>query len=398
MRHMSTKVMMVLAGIFFLPGVASAQVQILAQRCDSDALDPIQAATRLEWMRRCALLKAAPTQYDTGAPASNGGTLQEYVESGSSGNWTGVNMYTPQSYSNEINSSYISALYLNGPTTQGVDGYGFYSWWRDAYRKKPRPSYPIYGSQYDVNSASNLPLYPHPALATCSLYLDRNGTQPATGYSFYLNGLCESSSLSSGVAIGSLSGSQGSLMYYTLAVPPGATNLVIETSGGSGDADLYVRYGAPPDTANYDCRPYLSTNNEKCVFSAPAAGTWHVMLRGYLGYSGATLKGTVNQLTDGVATPALSGAQASEQRWILEVPAGKSQVTFTLAGLSGNTGDADLYVKYGTAATTSVFDCRPYTSGNSEVCTFNAPSAGTWHVMVRGWSAYTGVTVTGDYN
>jgi hypothetical protein len=32
------------------------------------------------------------------------------------------------------------------------------------------------------------------------------------------------------------------------------------------------------------------------------------------------------------------------------------------------------------------------------VCSFDFPSAGTWHVMVRGWSAYSGVTVTGDYS
>ena len=33
-------------------------------------------------------------------------------------------------------------------------------------------------------------------------------------------------------------------------------------AGGSGDADLYVRYGSQPTTSSYTCRPYLNGNNE----------------------------------------------------------------------------------------------------------------------------------------
>jgi hypothetical protein len=396
---MDMEMLMALAGLFLLPGAASAQLQIVAQRCGIENLDPAQATARMEWMRRCALLKGPPIYYDTGVSASNGGTLHDYVEAGADNNWAGVNMYTFQSQGYEINSAYLSALYGSGQTIQGIDADGFYKWWNNSNRKKARPSYPIYGSEYDLAHPYNRQLFPHPTLANCGFYLDKNGTQPATGYSFYLNAFCETSSsfLNSGVPIGFLSGTWGTTQYYTLQVPPGATNVIFETSGGSGDADLYVRYGAAPDTATYDCRPYWGGNFETCTFSSPAAGTWHVMVRAYSDYSGVTLKGTINQLFDGVATPAVSGAYNSEQRWTMEVPPGMSRVTFTLAGIAGNTGDADLYVKNGSSPTTTVFDCRPYIGGNSEVCSFDYPSAGTWHVMVRGWNAYSGVTVTGDY-
>jgi hypothetical protein len=79
---------------------------------------------------------------------------------------------------------------------------------------------------------------------------------------------------------------------YTLVVPAGATNLSFVISGGSGDADMYVRLGSAPTTTSYTCRPYLTGNNETCSFTAPTAGTYHVSVRAYATFSGVTLKGT----------------------------------------------------------------------------------------------------------
>ncbi len=75
-------------------------------------------------------------------------------------------------------------------------------------------------------------------------------------------------------------------------VSAAASNLLFEISGGSGDADLYVKFGSPPTTSSYDCRPYRSGNNETCAFSSPQSGTYYVMVRGYSSYSGVTLKGS----------------------------------------------------------------------------------------------------------
>jgi serine protease len=96
--------------------------------------------------------------------------------------------------------------------------------------------------------------------------------------------------LQNGQPIGNLSGATGSERRWTVAIPAGATNLQIAISGGSGDADLYVRRGAEPTTSTYDCRPYLNGNNETCSFASPQSGTWHVMIRGYAAYSGLTLQ------------------------------------------------------------------------------------------------------------
>src|SRR3546814_10995522 len=65
--------------------------------------------------------------------------------------------------------------------------------------------------------------------------------------------------------------------------------------------------------------------------------------------------------------------------------------------MSGGSGDADLYVKFGSAPTDSCWDCRPYRSGNNESCRFSSPSTGTYHVRIKGYSAFSGVSIVGDY-
>jgi endonuclease I/methionine-rich copper-binding protein CopC len=315
--------------------------------------------------------------------------------------------------------------------------------------------------------------------------------------------------LSNGVPVSNLGAATNSSLSYTISVPAGASNLVIQTSGGSGDADLYVRFGSAPTTSTYDCRPYQSGNAETCTFATPQAGTWHVMVRGYTTFSGLTLTGsysassadsaptlqsstpasgasnvavganislafsepvtlvsgwytltcsatgahplavsggpssyTLNPTTDfgpsesctlsilganvrdqdGTVTPMatnaaiafttaaatgggnvlsngvpvsnLGAATNSALNYTISVPAGASNL---LIQSSGGSGDADLYVRFGSAPTTSTYDCRPYLSGNAESCTFATPQAGTWHVMVRAYTTFSGLTLSGSF-
>ncbi len=88
-----------------------------------------------------------------------------------------------------------------------------------------------------------------------------------------------------------LSDSSGGWKHFTLDVPSGFARLTGTISGGSGDADLYVRYGSQPTTSQYDCRPYYNGNEEECSFDSPAAGRWYISIRAYRNYSGVTLVG-----------------------------------------------------------------------------------------------------------
>jgi secreted trypsin-like serine protease len=90
-----------------------------------------------------------------------------------------------------------------------------------------------------------------------------------------------------------LSGASGSFQHFPFTVPAGTTSLTVKISGGTGDADLYVRQGSQPTTSSYNCRPYLGGNSETCTFTNPAAGTWYASVRGYSAFSGVTLTATV---------------------------------------------------------------------------------------------------------
>jgi hypothetical protein len=206
--------------------------------------------------------------------------------------------------------------------------------------------------------------------------------------------------LANGVPVTGIAGAAGGEVYFTVVVPAGQTKLEIIMSGGTGDADLYVKKGAMPTTASYDYRPYLFGNDESVSVNNPAAATWYIMVRGYNAFAGVTLQATYGGVTgtaleNGVAVTNLSGAEGSEKIYRIEVPAGQTSLEIAM---SGGTGDADLYVKYGSRPTTTDYDYRPALANSEETVSINNPAAGTWYILVRGYAAYTGVTLKATYS
>ncbi|KFE62714.1 M4 family metallopeptidase [Hyalangium minutum] len=88
--------------------------------------------------------------------------------------------------------------------------------------------------------------------------------------------------------LNNVSGAKSSSTNYTTATPAGATALKFQMAGGTGDADLYVRFGSAPTTTTYDCRSAGATTAESCIINAPKAGTYYVLIKGYTAYSGVT--------------------------------------------------------------------------------------------------------------
>lgn len=197
-----------------------------------------------------------------------------------------------------------------------------------------------------------------------------------------------------------LSGSANGVLNFTLEVPAGATDLSFAMSGGSGDADLYVRFGAAATSSTYDCRPYLSGNNETCTISNVQAGTYYVSIVGYTSFSGVQLVGSFTEPSTGGNTGGTASAEdlsATRNNWLrytIDIPAGMSTLE---VAISGGSGDADLYLKSGSQPSTSSYDCRPYETGNNEVCTITNPTAGTWHIGLRAYSTFSGVDLNLSY-
>ncbi|MEL7312632.1 MAG: S8 family peptidase [Pseudomonadota bacterium] len=209
--------------------------------------------------------------------------------------------------------------------------------------------------------------------------------------------------LENGVAKTGLSASTGAELRFTLEVPAGATNLSFQIGGGSGDADLYVRFGSPPTTSTYDCRPYRNGNSETCNISNVQAGTYHVMVRAWSTFSGVSLTGSFDEPSGGGGgnqggSGSLNDLSASRGNWLrytVEIPSGMSTLQVQI---SGGSGDADLYLRRGSQPTTSAYDCRPYLNGNNEVCTINNPQPGTWHIGIRAYRTFSGVDLLAEWS
>jgi len=380
---------------------------------------------------------------------------------------------------------------------------------------------------------------------------------------------------SNGETKSNLSANTGEWLHYSIDVPANATDLIITTSGGSGDVDLYTQFATQPTESSYKCRPYASGNSESCTEASPAVGTWYIGLKAYSAFSGlsvsaqftdgqqnnqapvaqingpytgavaaeinfssngstdsdgsiashswnfgdgttstlanpvhsyataetftvsltvtdnlgltntvsttatttatnqapqvmvngpytgdtdvavnfssvgsvdtdgsivsynwdfgdgststqanpnhtytnaatytvslsitdnqgltetatttATIAGTSagSILTNGIAQT-ISGAQDEETHFTLEVPSGATNLNINI---NGGTGDADMYVNFGSQATQSNYECRPYQGGNNEVCEISNIQAGTYHIMVRGYNAYQ-TSLTGSF-
>jgi serine protease len=200
----------------------------------------------------------------------------------------------------------------------------------------------------------------------------------------------------------SVSGGTGSTTDFFIDVPSGAASVTLNIAGGSGDADLYVNQGQKATLTAYSCRPYKNGNNESCVINNPSAGKMYAMVHGYSSYSttitasyetsGGGCTGS-SCLENGIPKTGLSGSAGSESFYEIAVPANSRLAV----QMSGGTGDGDLYVKQGAQPTDTDYDCRPYKNGNSESCSLNITQAGTVYIRVKGYSTYSGISLTASY-
>ena len=97
--------------------------------------------------------------------------------------------------------------------------------------------------------------------------------------------------LQNGVAINNISGAKDGVKKFRVDLPAGQKNLQIKTSGGSGDADMTVKFGSSPGntTGTYDCKSDGATTTENCSFATPQSGSYFINLTGYSAYSGTSL-------------------------------------------------------------------------------------------------------------
>ncbi|RPD84359.1 pre-peptidase C-terminal domain-containing protein [Luteimonas sp. 100069] len=200
------------------------------------------------------------------------------------------------------------------------------------------------------------------------------------------------------------SGAAGTKLLYSIEVPENVSGpLSITTSGGSGNVTLYVSRDVEPQADAYDFISQRPGNNEVVRIADVEAGIYYIKVVGQSAFANVTVQARHNlpsegggegSLRNGVPVTGLAGAAGTQQFWTIQVPAGTASLR---VAMTGGTGDADLYLRYGAQPTTTAYDCRPFLSGNNETCTVANPQAGTYHVLVNAYSTFSGATLTATW-
>ena len=133
---------------------------------------------------------------------------------------------------------------------------------------------------------------------------------------------------------------------------------------------FYVRYGSPPTTSTWHCRPYLSNASESCSVNSPATGTWYVMLRGYTAFSGVTLRAT---FTPAASNPGPADFVIGLSPVSLTLAAGTTaQVTVSTAILQGGSQSIALSLAGLPANVTGTFSPATVSTGQSATLTLTS--------------------------
>ncbi|MCL5279681.1 MAG: PPC domain-containing protein [Planctomycetes bacterium] len=203
--------------------------------------------------------------------------------------------------------------------------------------------------------------------------------------------------LENGVPQTGISGGHNSDRLYYIDVPAGQNSLEVNTWDGTGDVDVYVKFGSAPSEFDYDDDAYGIGTEQAASISSPAAGRWYIVLHTSYHYNDVSLRavygtsGPAESVMDDVVIPNLSGALGSETLYVIDAPNRDGGLDFRIYG---GTGNCDMYIKKGMRPTTSDYDDQQTGPGNSESVFISTSNlGGPWYILLVGTEAYSGVTL-----
>lgn len=172
--------------------------------------------------------------------------------------------------------------------------------------------------------------------------------------------------LANATPVTGLAGAMGSQAYYVISIPAGQALITVDITGGTGDADLYLRYGALPTLATFDCRPFFTGNDEICQGSDPPAADLYVMIHGFAAYSGLQLTATYSGLPSRLTMQtqpggALSGSPLAPQPVVQLADAQGFPVYMAGFSIGATVGSGSGTLGGVTSATTTSFGVAAFT-------------------------------------
>ncbi len=210
-------------------------------------------------------------------------------------------------------------------------------------------------------------------------------------------------SLQSGQGARDLTGYAKSYTYFRIRVPNDASYLIVQTRGGRGDVDLYLRHASQPTTALYDYRSVGKTTEERLHVRKPKDGWWHVLVYGYTSYRDVEIltrtdgssdddsrDDRVRRLTSGRRVDDLRARRADQRLYAIAVPSGAESLTVET---TGGDGDVDVYLSRDARPTTGKYEKRSTGKWTQERIVIDRPARGTWYVLLHAYRDYRDVSL-----
>ena len=139
------------------------------------------------------------------------------------------------------------------------------------------------------SSTSQNPVYTYGTAGSYDVTLTVTDDDGATDFSTQTVTVTSGGGTTGGWTETNVSPNQGQLLEYSIEVPAGATTLEVDTSGGTGDVDVALKFGALPTPGDNDCFQTGFGNVHNCTIINPQAGTWYIRVRGAQASSGVQL-------------------------------------------------------------------------------------------------------------
>ncbi|WP_168204279.1 M6 family metalloprotease domain-containing protein [Aliikangiella coralliicola] len=187
--------------------------------------------------------------------------------------------------------------------------------------------------------------------------------------------------------------------YYRLELPDDTFSFTVETFGGAGNVDLYVRKGELPTATESDCISKGETNEESCELRTSIfdyVKTYYIMAVGSPVAANFNLKvtsktGEIVEIYSGVPVENLNGEAGSEKYFKLTRPFGLPFYNwYTFMETTTETGEIKTQIKNNDIPSDDNFDCE-YTSLSTEPC---ITSSSNDYLRLVGVSDYTGGTLS----
>ena len=141
--------------------------------------------------------------------------------------------------------------------------------------------------------------------------------------------------LQNGLSQTGLSGETFSTVMFRVVVPAGAKDLRFDTGGGTGDCDIFVRFGAQPTESEFDASSTSDRTREHLHFARPQPGAWFVKIDAARAYSGVTLVSNYTRTANAEAVPSLlpgPGSYTGLARVQMKTPLKTGVVRYTTDG------------------------------------------------------------------